>query len=92
GEGGRVEVRIAVEADGSARVAVSDSGPGVQPDARLFEPFFTTKPSGTGLGLAVSQAIAEAHGGRIDVDTGALGGARFTLSLPPPSREQEAAA
>ncbi|MHA7628051.1 two-component system sensor histidine kinase NtrB [Corallococcus sp. M7] len=94
GEGGRVEVRIAVDADGSARVAVSDSGPGVTPEARarLFEPFFTTKPSGTGLGLAVSQAIAEAHGGRIDVDSGALGGARFTLSLPAPSREQEAAA
>ncbi|MBN9688286.1 MULTISPECIES: ATP-binding protein [unclassified Corallococcus] len=94
GEGGRVEVRITVDADGSARVAVSDSGPGVTPEARarLFEPFFTTKPSGTGLGLAVSQAIAEAHGGRIDVDTGALGGARFTLSLPPPSRVQEAAA
>ncbi|NOJ98613.1 histidine kinase [Corallococcus coralloides] len=94
GEGGRVEVRIAVDADKSARVAVSDSGPGVTPEARarLFEPFFTTKPSGTGLGLAVSQAIAEAHGGRIDVDTGALGGARFTLSLPSPSRQQEAAA
>ncbi|MFP2903362.1 ATP-binding protein, partial [Corallococcus sp. 4LFB] len=60
--------------------------------ARLFEPFFTTKPSGTGLGLAVSQAIAEAHGGRIDVDAGPLGGARFTLSLPAPSREQVAAA
>ncbi|MFB1479299.1 sensor histidine kinase [Corallococcus sp. RDP092CA] len=94
GEGGRVEVCIAVAADGGARVAVSDSGPGVTAEARaqLFEPFFTTKPSGTGLGLAVSQAIAEAHGGRIDVDTGPLGGARFTLSLPAPSREQEAAA
>ncbi|RKH70066.1 HAMP domain-containing protein [Corallococcus interemptor] len=90
GEGGRVEVRITGDADGAARVAVSDSGPGVTPEARaqLFEPFFTTKPSGTGLGLAVSQAIAEAHGGRIDVDTGALGGARFTLSLP---ARQEAA-
>ncbi|TSC23002.1 ATP-binding protein [Corallococcus sp. Z5C101001] len=94
GEGGRVEVRIAVDAQGGARVAVSDSGPGMTAEARarLFEPFFTTKPSGTGLGLAVSQSIAEAHGGRIDVDTGPWGGARFTLSLPAPSREQEAAA
>ncbi|GMU00360.1 hypothetical protein KH5H1_44800 [Corallococcus caeni] len=94
GEGGRVEVRIAADADGASRVAVSDSGPGMSSEARarLFEPFFTTKPSGTGLGLAVSQAIAEAHGGRIDVDAGPLGGARFTLSLPAPSREQEAAA
>jgi signal transduction histidine kinase len=38
---------------------------------------------GTGLGLAVSQAIAHAHGGRIEADTGPLGGARFTLYLPP---------
>jgi signal transduction histidine kinase len=60
--------------------------------ARLFEPFFTTKSSGTGLGLAVSRAIAEAHGGSIDADTGPLGGARFTLRLPPASPAQEAMA
>jgi two-component system, NtrC family, sensor kinase len=92
GEHGRVEVRIAVDVEGTSRVAVSDSGPGMTAEARtrLFEPFFTTKPAGTGLGLAVSQAIAEAHGGRIEVDTGPLGGARFTLSLPAPSREMAA--
>jgi two-component system, NtrC family, sensor kinase len=85
GSGGRVAVRIEGAADGGASVAVSDSGPGVKPEdrSRLFEPFFTTKASGTGLGLAVSQAIAHAHGGRIDADTGPLGGARFTLHLPP---------
>jgi two-component system NtrC family sensor kinase len=85
GSGGRVEVRIEGHADGGASVAVSDSGPGVKPEdrPRLFEPFFTTKASGTGLGLAVSQAIAHAHGGRIEADAGPLGGARFTLHLPP---------
>lgn len=86
GSGGRVEVRIEPQAGGGASVSVSDSGPGVKPEERprLFEPFFTTKSSGTGLGLAVSQAIAHAHGGRIEADAGPLGGARFTLHLPPP--------
>jgi two-component system NtrC family sensor kinase len=86
GASGRVEVRIEGRAEGGASVAVSDSGPGVKPEdrPRLFEPFFTTKTAGTGLGLAVSQAIAHAHGGRIEADTGPLGGARFTLHLPLP--------
>ncbi len=85
GPGGRVEVRIEARTEGGASVAVSDSGPGVKPEdrPRLFEPFFTTKNSGTGLGLAVSQAIAHAHNGRIEADAGPLGGARFTLHLPP---------
>jgi two-component system NtrC family sensor kinase len=64
-------------------LAVRDSGPGLPPEARerLFEPFFTTKPHGTGLGLAVSQAIAQAHGGRIQARTHPEGGAEFTLFL-----------
>jgi signal transduction histidine kinase len=83
GAGGRVEVRVA-ERDGAAEVAVADSGPGIPPERRdrLFEPFFTTKPRGTGLGLAVSRAIARAHGGDLAVDAAAEGGARFALRLP----------
>ena len=50
--------------------------------ARLFEPFFTTKPAGTGLGLAVSRAIARAHGGDIELEERERGGAVFTLRLP----------
>jgi two-component system NtrC family sensor kinase len=85
---GTVEVRIAEDALGVA-VSVTDSGPGIRPEdrARLFEPFFTTRPSGTGLGLAVSQAIARAHGGRIEVDAPPAGGARFTLRLPRAGQE-----
>ena len=90
GPGGRV--RVTVENGGpETRVAVEDTGPGL-PEAtraRLFEPFFTTKEGGTGLGLAVSQAIARAHGGRLEAeDTGH--GARFVLVLPAP-REASAA-
>jgi two-component system NtrC family sensor kinase len=83
GDGGRVEVRVG-ERDGIAEVVVSDSGPGIEGGvrARLFEPFFTTKEKGTGLGLAVSRAIARAHGGDVLAGDAPGGGARFTLTLP----------
>jgi signal transduction histidine kinase len=47
----------------------------------LFEPFFTTKPEGTGLGLALSRAIAAAHGGALVYERGA-GQTTFELSFP----------
>jgi signal transduction histidine kinase len=89
GGAGKVEVRVEA-ANGSARVVVRDSGPGLSRDARtrLFEPFFTTKDSGTGLGLAVSQGIVHAHGGEIEAESLPQGGAQFTVRLPavPPGR------
>ena len=83
GPGGRVTVRV-IEEPGQVRVEVDDSGPGLDPAsaARLFEPFFTTKDRGTGLGLAVSRAIARAHGGDVTGETRDGSGARFTLHLP----------
>src|SRR5512143_2806946 len=83
GSGGRVDVAVA-ERDGAAEVAVADTGPGIPPERRahLFEPFFTTKPRGTGLGLAVSRAIARAHGGELAAEAKEGGGARFALRLP----------
>ncbi len=47
-----------------------------------FTPFFTTKESGTGLGLAIAREFVTAHGGRIDVEDAAGGGARFVIRLP----------
>jgi len=65
---------------------VDDNGPGVPRDirAKIFEPFFTTKQvgKGTGLGLAVVHAVAEEHGGRVEVEDSDLGGARFRFFLP----------
>jgi len=65
---------------------VDDDGPGVPLDLRskIFEPFFTTKQfgKGTGLGLAVVCAIADEHGGGVEVGESPLGGARFRFLLP----------
>ncbi len=83
GPDGRVKVRV--RDDGTAvRVEVEDDGPGLdrQVSSRLFEPFFTTKDKGTGLGLAVSRAIARAHGGDIDAVSMPGRGAIFSLVLP----------
>ncbi|TMH55415.1 MAG: PAS domain S-box protein [Betaproteobacteria bacterium] len=67
-------------------IRVADNGPGVPAHlrTRVFEPYFTTKPTGmgTGVGLAVSLGIVEAHGGTLTVDCPIEGGAVFTILLP----------
>jgi two-component system, NtrC family, nitrogen regulation sensor histidine kinase GlnL len=50
--------------------------------ARLFTPFATSKAHGTGLGLAVSRRIVDAHGGRIEVKNRASGGVEASVFLP----------
>ncbi len=66
------------------RVDVSDTGPGFPVDAlpRAFAPFATTKPDGVGLGLAIAKRIVEEHGGTIDAENVAGGGARVWFRLP----------
>jgi C4-dicarboxylate-specific signal transduction histidine kinase len=63
-------------------ITVQDSGPGIGPEARatLFQPFVSGKPTGMGLGLAVSRAIAEAHGGSLAASADGRG--EFALVLP----------
>ena len=78
-------VRIAMDGDRYAvQTSITDSGPGVPADIQdqLFRPFFTTKPRGTGLGLASSRAIIEAHEGTIGFEDVPSGGGRFWFRLP----------
>ena len=64
-------------------LTVSDNGHGIPDEARprLFDAFFTTRPQGTGLGLAVVRAVADAHDGEVLIDS-RPGGTTFALCLP----------
>jgi two-component system nitrogen regulation sensor histidine kinase NtrY len=68
----------------AVRVAITDRGPGIAPDAvgRVFEPYFTTKAHGTGLGLAIVRQTILDHGGTITAGNAPGGGAVFTVTLP----------
>ena len=70
--------------DNSLRVCVSDNGSGIEPQvlARLGEPFFTTKATGTGLGLAVVNAVVRAHQGQLQLRSRLGRGTCALLSLP----------
>lgn len=67
-----------------ARLDVDDNGHGIASEAlpRLFDPLFSTRPDGTGLGLALSRRITEAHGGALTAENLPSRGARFSLRLP----------
>ncbi len=96
----RGEIVIAAAAAGEmVEVSITDSGPGLAPESetRIFELFERGRQSGdtagVGLGLAISRAIVEAHGGRIWAERRAEGGLRMVFTLPrgtPPVLEEEA--
>jgi two-component system sensor histidine kinase BaeS len=87
--GGRIAI-AATSQDGQLRILVDDTAPGVPQSAleRLGERFFRVDASrsrrsgGSGLGLAVSREIAEAHGGRLSFEASPIGGLRAIVTLP----------
>ncbi len=91
--GGRIVVELQ-RATGLARVVVTDSGVGIDPDdlPRIFDRFYRGTSSrlvsggrpttGSGLGLAIVRWVAESHGGRVLVDAAPGKGSRFTVELP----------
>jgi signal transduction histidine kinase len=89
-DGGRITVRLSGATDGTIRWAVTDDGPGISAEdqAHLFERFFVGRhnPTGTqegvGLGLPRALAIAQAHGGTIEVQSRPGNGSTFSLVVP----------
>lgn len=89
-DGGSIQVS-AIAADDEAHVSVTDTGPGIPDEvgARIFEPFFRVKQtkarsgrSSTGLGLALTKRLVEAHGGEISFENSPNRGTTFTFTLP----------
>lgn len=86
----RVVVRV-TGAAGELIIRVRDDGPGFEPSdaARFTDAFYTTKPQGTGLGLAVVDAVIKAHQGHFAIESPEQGGAIATLRLPQLSQQSQ---
>jgi signal transduction histidine kinase len=75
---------VSLSESGMVETSIADNADGVDPDAlpHLFELFFTSKEKGIGIGLAISKAIVEAHGGKIWAGHSPEGGAEFRFTIP----------
>ena len=80
----KVEISTDGNGDNEVRLSVRDHGTGIRTEVheRLFDRFFTTKEQGLGMGLAIVRSIVESHGGDIQAENVADGGARFYFTLP----------
>ncbi len=89
GRGAQIEICLQhkladEEAPGFLLITVQDKGPGIDPSVRetVLEPFVTTKSQGTGLGLAVVQAVVRAHQGEFEIASTCARGTTVVLRLP----------
>jgi len=84
-------IRTARDGAAAVRVAVQDSGSGIDEKDldRMFEPLYTTKAEGLGMGLAIVRTIVDAHGGGLGAANNAQGGATVHFTLPLDAREGE---
>ena len=78
---GLINISAAINKRGLAVIVVEDNGPGIEADIidQVFVPFFTTKALGSGVGLALTKHIMNAHNGFVNVSKSELGGAKFSL-------------
>lgn len=87
---GSITVTAILNGPNWVEVAVKDTGPGIPPEEKekIFEKFYQVsangkpKPKGTGLGLPISKALVELHGGRIWVESELSRGSTFSFTLP----------
>jgi two-component system sensor histidine kinase HydH len=84
--GGDLDMDLHAPRNGYVEMHVRDTGPGIAQEMlpRLFRPFVSGKETGLGLGLVISQRIAENHGGSLRGGNRPEGGACFVVRLPTP--------
>jgi PAS domain S-box-containing protein len=82
--GGELTIRSRLSPESHLIVSISDTGVGLPADSaeRIFDAFHTTKPQGTGMGLAITRSIVEAHGGRVWATANQSAGSTFHFTLP----------
>jgi len=83
-QGGELTIRSERTENGYLLMSVSDTGVGIPSEKTesIFNAFYTTKPQGTGMGLAISRSLVEAHGGRLWATANTKRGATFCFTLP----------
>jgi two-component system sensor histidine kinase AtoS len=81
---GTVTVSLSESRPGEYRLAITDTGVGMDADTqeKIFEPFFTTRSKGTGLGLTVCREIVDLHKGKIEIQSASGKGTSFAIALP----------
>jgi signal transduction histidine kinase len=82
--GGALTITARPNSQGQITVSISDTGVGLPQESteQIFDAFHTTKPQGTGMGLAITRSIVEAHGGRVWATAKPGVGATFNFTLP----------